>query len=413
MGAFPIVVTGACAEPFVVQGLVHNSTGPNSTRLLSRKYTEPTCDEIRRPPIDPGMDLSNLRTICRASQDPDQHIKSAVPQWANLFSDVYNHAYQNSDYSPYSGQQHNQISKNIQAACINKMVTGNRGELGRNALPEATKERLEELRKKEDQTYKKYEQYANTIIKELGAQVPETNDENMLLKYEIELDGTNQKQQLANCFRCRSVASTTKNRQQQTTYIPSFKLPESLIDSAKELITEAEYKDLVAPDGVVQIYVAAMNKLMPDFLEAAEEYGAVYQPAMRKSTLGTMPDATQFKKRKYDGEVDNGKYAATTAKNAQARTIFNCPDACLLCGPGNGNKKPLIRDGAGTCITGQCSGCAAFFSNAAATKASAVQAWCVDEDSYEESLLSMANPSAISLLMLLLLAALAVDRLML
>merc|ERR1712048_1027624 len=156
-----------------------------------------------------------------------------------------------------------------------------------------------------------------------------------------------------------------------------------------------------------------MNKLMPDFLDVAEEFGVVYQPAMRKSTLATKPDATQFKKRTYNGDADNGKYAATRAKIAQAGTVFNCEEACLKCGPGNGNKKPLIKDGAGTCITGQCSGCAAFFSNTAATKASAVQAWCVDEDSYEESLLSMANPSAISLLMLLLLAALAVDRLML
>merc|ERR1712054_242305 len=119
---------------------------------------------------------------------------------------------------------------------------------------------------------------------------------------------------------------------------------------------------------------------------------------MKKSTLGTMPDATQFKKRTYNGETDNGKYAGTRAKVAQASTFFNCQEACLLCVPGDGDKKPLIRDGAGTCVTGECSGCAALFSNTAATKASAAQTWCADPDN---PLLSAANPSAISLLTLL------------
>ncbi len=35
-----------------------------------------------------------------------------------------------SDYSPYSGQQPEWISRNLQAAAVLSMVTGNRGELG-------------------------------------------------------------------------------------------------------------------------------------------------------------------------------------------------------------------------------------------------------------------------------------------
>jgi hypothetical protein len=42
-----------------------------------------------------------------------------------MFSDVYNHAYMNFDFSPYQGQQQEAISQNLQAAAVNKMVTGN------------------------------------------------------------------------------------------------------------------------------------------------------------------------------------------------------------------------------------------------------------------------------------------------
>merc|ERR1711953_1424585 len=337
---FPVIVTGGA--------------GPKSTAgSLS-------CDQIKLAPIDPGMDLSSLRPLCRPSNDPSQHIQNAVPQWANMFSDVYNHAYQNSDFSAYSGQQHNQISANLQAACVNKMVTGNRGELGRNALPSATKAKIAELQKLEDKVYKQYETYANNIIKRLGAQMMETGF--------IEVEGTYQKQQLANFFRCNTVGSTNTNRQQTTTYIPSFKLPTSLVQSAKALVP-ASHQHLITQEGVVQIYVASMDTLMPDFL-AAEEYGLLYQPAMKKRTVTTMPDATQFKKRTDTGKLDNGKYAATTAKYAAAKA-FNCQDACLLCDPIPGSKKPLIKDGDATCITGNCAGCAALFSNAESAKKTA------------------------------------------
>merc|ERR1712151_1185968 len=182
------------------------------------------------------------------------------------------------------------------------------------------------------------------------------------------VEGTFQKQQLANCFRCSTVGSTNTNRQQTTTYIPSFKLPTRLIQSAKALVP-ATHQHLITQDGVVQIYAASMDKLMPDFL-AAEEYGILYQPAMKKSTLTTMPDATQFKKRTDTGKIDDGKYAATMAKYAAAKA-FNCQDACLLCDPVIGSKKPLIKDSDATCITGNCAGCEAFFSNAESAKMTA------------------------------------------
>lgn len=113
-----------------------------------------------------------------------------------------------------------------------------------------------------------------------------------------------------------------------------------------------------------------MDKLMPEFL-AAEEYGILYQPAMKKNTTTTMPDATQFKKRTDTGKVDNGKYAATIAKYAAAKA-HGCEAACLLCDKGPGTKKPLVTDGDATCITGNCAECAALFSNVENAKKTAL-----------------------------------------
>merc|ERR1712048_282728 len=161
------------------------------------------------------------------------------------------------------------------------------------------------------------------IINKLGAQMTETGY--------IEVEGTFQKQQLANCFRCNTVGSTNTNRQETTTYIPSFKLPAELIEPARELVP-ASHKNLITDEGVVQIYVASMYRLMPDFL-AAEKYGILYQPAMKKDTVSTMPDATQFKKRTDTGKIDNGKYAATLAKYAAVKA-YGCEAACLKCNAG-------------------------------------------------------------------------------
>merc|ERR1719440_1930750 len=120
------------------------------------------------------MDITKLRDLCRPSNDPDAHIKNAVPRWARLVSDVYNHAYQNSDFSPYSGQQFESISKNLQASAVNKMVVGNRGELGKSILTSETYHKLRSLRSLEDKIYKNYEALANKIIKELGGKMKST-----------------------------------------------------------------------------------------------------------------------------------------------------------------------------------------------------------------------------------------------
>merc|ERR1712151_397604 len=89
-------------------------------------------------------------------------------QRAILYSDVANHAFQNSDYSPYSGQQHDEISRNLQAACVIHMTTGNRGELGKNNIPNDVKAKLNELNKKINKLYQAYEKVANKVIDTLS-----------------------------------------------------------------------------------------------------------------------------------------------------------------------------------------------------------------------------------------------------
>jgi len=112
---FPIVIPGhkSAPEPDVVISPVI----PNiDTPCDANNY-----DTVASVSEDPWYELGGLRDICLPATDPSATITTAVPRWARLVSDVYNHAYQNSDYSPYSGQQQESISKNLQASAVNKM----------------------------------------------------------------------------------------------------------------------------------------------------------------------------------------------------------------------------------------------------------------------------------------------------
>jgi hypothetical protein len=334
---FPIIITG---------GVTGSTTNTN---------------QITQPTQDPRMDLQALRKLCLPSSDASQNIANAVPQYANLFSDVYNHAYQNSDFSPYSGQQHAYISRNLQASAVNKMVTGNRGELGKSTLPTATKNKINQLSNTESKVYKKYESLANKLINTYGNQMKDPGT--------VVVGQTTQT--LADVFRGATVGTTKTNRQQTNTYIPSFQLPDNLVAAARGQIPD-KYATLIDEAGAVQIYVAAMNDLMPLFQEAAEEYGIIYQPNQVKDTLTTKLDATQFKKRDATGNKDQGQYAATLAKTALANEIAvkaqsTCPEACLdSAAPttANGNKAPMLQTYSGTKVTAECAGCANLYTNA-------------------------------------------------
>jgi hypothetical protein len=239
------------------------------------------------------------------------------------------------------------------------MVTGNRGELGKNAIPQSTRNKINQLSSQEDRIYKRYESLANNIINRLGRQMKETGT--------ITVGQTTQ--QLANVFRAGTIGSTKSNRQQTNTYIPSFQLPQNLIAQAQNYVPD-KYAGLITAEGRVQIYVAAMTDLMPQFQEAAADFGILYQPNAVKDTLTTKQDSTQFKKRNANGVTDGGKYAGTEAIIAKAAGK-GCQAACFECNTGNGNKAPLLRDSDGTCVTansaaGNCANCAQLFTNAPA-----------------------------------------------
>mmetsp|Transcript_77555 Transcript_77555/g.147501 ORF Transcript_77555/g.147501 Transcript_77555/m.147501 type:complete len:1011 (-) Transcript_77555:98-3130(-) len=261
---------------------------------------------------DPWFDLSGLRDTCLPATDPSAVISSSKPKWARLVSDVYNHAYQNSDYSPYSGQQQDLISKNLQASAINKMVTGNRGELGKSILPKDKYHTLRSLRRLESRIYKNYESLANKVIKSIGDKMKTT--------------GSIGVQQLANCFRCEEVGSTNRKRLQTNTYIPSFQLPKDLEGAARKLVG-TKYASLISESGLVQIYVTSLKDLLPFFYKS-RHMGLIYQEGIVKSTIETKSDDTQFKKIDAEGKVDGGKYAAREAKKKFVAER-GCPSKCL------------------------------------------------------------------------------------
>lgn len=260
---------------------------------------------IKPAPIEVGTDLTKLKNdICLDASKGQSDIKNAVAYFPRLISDQYNHAYQNSDYSPYSGQQPLDISKNLQAAAILSMVTGNFGELGKaymaknNPTAAALAAKLET---KQKNLIKQYEGITNNIIDK----VLKNADKNGVALAAAPA------QKLANCFRCAEVGSVTTTRQNTNTYVPSFQIPAALVADAQKLVP-AQYKQLINKDGLLQIYVSTLNDLNAEFVKA-EKAGVKYKPAALKPNVATLVDDTKFKKIDAAGKRDNGLYAATKA----------------------------------------------------------------------------------------------------
>jgi hypothetical protein len=282
--------------PIVITGTVPAATATNAAGIQPAKQ-------------DVGLNLAALpNQLCLSSADPSADITTAVPRAARLVSDVFNHAYQNSDYSPYSGQQPEAISQNLQASAIISMIPANRGELGQALLKQqqpAVAAFAANLRNKVDNLVQKYEGLTNKIIAQIGDKVMKNTA----------TEGENGVQKLATCFRCAETGSTTTARQTTNTYVPSFQLPANQVAAAKALVP-AKYAGLISDSGIVQIYKATLNDLAGEFAKAAT-MGLQYQPAVTKASLATMADATQFKKRNAQGQTDNGIYAATQAQAAK------------------------------------------------------------------------------------------------
>lgn len=260
-------------------------------------------DDSQIQPVtpDPGYDMEKLRVLCLPSSSPEVHIKQAIPRKARLVSDQFNHAYQDSDYSPYSGQQHEGISRNLQAACIIKSVTGNRGELGKSILTPEQARQLRVSRRRSNGLIRRYEQLANKFINGIGNRVMKTNDRFY-----------NNTQPTANCFRCAEGGAVNPARLQTNTYIPSFAIPGHLVSNARRLMPRP-LRGFV-DGGNLLIYETVLRDMSHTFKQM-EAQNLTYMTAMIKDTVGTMADPAEFKKINMDtGARDGGRWAATKAQ---------------------------------------------------------------------------------------------------
>jgi hypothetical protein len=228
---------------------------------------------------------------------------------------VANHAYQNSDFSPYSGQQPEAISRNLQASCVLKMITGNRGELGKALLRKQNATVANFLLQVEEQAkrvIKRYESIANDIIDALGVNMSSTGF----------LPLNTNTQRLASCFRCAEVGSTTTWRENTNTYVPSFIIPDPLVATARMYVAPI-YGDVIQTIGGVTyllIYKTSLAAMSSQFQRLAT-MGIFYQPPVLKTTLTTMDDETDYIKiNATSGKPDNGVYAATRFRATYADT---------------------------------------------------------------------------------------------
>lgn len=123
-------------------------------------------------------------------------------------------------------------------------------------------------------------------------------------------------QRTARCFRCAEVGSVNVDRQWTNTYIPSFQIPAAVVTEARRYVADV-YKNLIDATGALGIYTAVLADMNKLFVQASA-MGLGYQGPAIKSTLGTLADATKFKKVDANGKADGGYYAATQAAKIAA-----------------------------------------------------------------------------------------------
>jgi len=297
----------AIGTPIMVTGAYAANTAQDTSQIAPAQ-------------VEVGKDITKLANVlCLSGANNAAAIPNAIPQVARQISDVFNHAYQNSDYSPYSGQQPLAISQNLQAAAILSMTTGNRGELGKSALTGAQKALAAQLEAKQKNIIKQYEGVTNKIINKITTQV--ANGATAAL-------GPTGTQKLATAFRSLEVGSVTTTRLQTNTYVPSFQLAANsqALTDAKTIVAAAgaKYAKLIDNTGTLQIYVSTLKDMAADFKAAAAK-GIDYLPAALKPTDATLADTTGFKKINANGQRDNGQYAT-----AQALAAYNTRQATLL-----------------------------------------------------------------------------------
>merc|ERR1719194_364566 len=120
------------------------------------------------------------------------------------------------------------------------MTSGNRGELGKNAIPNAQKQTLKALNKAVNKIYKTYEKVANKVIDSLGNGGKNGNGVTMGV------------QQLGTSFRSAEKGATSTKRLKTTTYVPSFDATGYNMNTIQNAIarktggSRAKYKDLLS-----------------------------------------------------------------------------------------------------------------------------------------------------------------------
>jgi hypothetical protein len=395
----------------------------NGKRWRFRRHLQAVCGNgLPKAFPDPWMDLSKLkRETCLSAQDPNSNYAKTQIQAAVLHSDVANHAYQNSNYSPYSGQQHGEISRNLQAAAVVHMTSGNRGELGKNAIPRAQKQTLKALNKAVNKIYKNYEKVANKVIDTVTNNGGKNGN-----------GVTMGVQQLGTSFRSLEKGATSTKRLKTTTYVPSFDAAGYNMNTIQNAIasrtggSKAKYKDLLSTPKpntgkqYIEIYTATMNQMLPAF-KAAEAKGISYMESVkmvpcsqikdqnlktlstgtgRQATAcctgslqntaeggcgATLSQKTQFKKRNVQNKADGGLYSGREFILNRYMTQYSCPRACMhpITQQKNANSGLLAavtKTSTGTCVNylsnagcttqknsdyTDCTKCAGIFNNVA------------------------------------------------
>lgn len=316
--------------------------------------TATTWNNIPKPKEDVGTNLELLkkadgtpRYLCTSSDDLNIDIKTSQPQEARLVSDVFNHAYQNSDFSPYSGQQPHDISRNLQASAILKMVPANRGELGKSYLKSTKQGRAaanaaKKADKKARNLVRLYESITNQLISAVMEQKKANGEYKSVMVNNDTMKGDNPNdktgvQNTNNCFRCAETGSTTAKRQTTNTYVPSFQIDDSLIGDQTSAFKEDDLKAydfvakvhqrLIEKQGMLQIYETVLDEMKPTFKELALKHLLYYQGPVIKKTLKTIdfPGANQHKKKPTTGnQNDKGLAAAKAAvKYLDGLTVTN------------------------------------------------------------------------------------------
>lgn len=362
-------------------------------RWRFRRHLQTACplgvQNLAEPQSDPWLDLSKLkRETCMSAQDPNSNYPTTTVQRAVLHSDVANHAYQNSNYSPYSGQQHGEISRTMQAAAVIHMVSSNRGELGKNNIPQAAKNKAKQLNKQVNKVYKAYEKVANKVIDAITNKANGKNGAGITLG----------PQPLGNSFRAAEKGATSTKRLKTTTYVPSFNVAGYDTATIQNVVNQnAKYKTLLTTKNAatnqqyIQIYPAAMKQLLPE-IAAAAALGITYmesvkmipckllsadlqakskytgtgkfagtstpccEGSMQNTNPGgcgnTLTDVTNFQKKNAAGNRnDGGQYAASKFITQRYSALYGCPEQCLTSKIKTAALVPgVIKTAQGSCI---------------------------------------------------------------